>query len=129
MDAKELRIGNHVKAINRIEEIGVSTFQNLEDFIENDIYKPIPLTEEWLEKFGFERYSNQAYKSLKWTLDDTGFVSDWFYLKRTHINTNGIFTVEAFKFGSKLRRLDYVHQLQNLYFALTGEELEIKEKV
>lgn len=25
--------------------------------------------------------------------------------------------------------IDYLHQLQNLYFALTGEELEIKEPV
>lgn len=30
---------------------------------------------------------------------------------------------------SEYKQIEYVHQLQNLYFALTGEELTIKEPV
>lgn len=73
--------------------------------------KPIPLTEEWLLRFGFL----VTYKKAEWTIGafrvcktfDADFVyPDW--------DINYI-------------DLPYVHQLQNLYFALTGQELTIKE--
>ena len=72
---------------------------------------PIPLTEEWLGKFGFEKYNNSWWKYDK----------------------NGAFDIsnnfDAFGFKTCIwssDRINYVHQLQNLYFALTGDELEIK---
>ena len=75
--------------------------------------KPIPLTEEWLLKFGFKRYENgdanlgRCYSSpnvslLMWYGQDRADVSFW--------------QGDGFK---------YVNQLQNIYFALTNKELTL----
>jgi len=79
-------------------------------------YQPIQLTEEWLLKFGFEllcRKSPDGYK-------DTIFSMQKPYWTLMQLDKGwGV----QFWQGNKL---EYVHQLQNLYFALTGEELEMK---
>lgn len=79
--------------------------------------KPIPLDEEWLLKFNFKIEEihaglseadfghNPITQDFILTIKNTG--SGWFY-RNSHF------------------KLDYVHQLQNLYFALCGEELELK---
>jgi hypothetical protein len=72
------------------------------------IIKPIPLTEEWLLKFGFEfdeEYNSYSLKMLSVYDGKNGFSSDLFW--------DGL-------------DIETVHQLQNLYFALTNEELTIK---
>ncbi len=73
----------------------------------------IPLTEEWLLKFGFEKDRNG------WNLPDTRFsLTDKFYpcwLDRI------LWPQDTPKF--KDMELKYVHQLQNLYFSLTGSEI------
>jgi hypothetical protein len=121
MDAKELRIGNYVLFNDntevKINDIGNAWHTHLP--IKDDgfnwvspktrvkKYRPIPLTEEWLRKFGFESYykNGSEYQNKNMYLVKNGDI--WQNLK---IGVN----------------LKYVHQLQNLYFALTGEELEIK---
>ena len=71
--------------------------------------KPIPITEEWLLKFGFGK--NVMYFDLVYVeLDEDGFY------KLTDDNGDLVSTIE----------IKHVHQLQNLYFALTGEELQYK---
>jgi hypothetical protein len=70
--------------------------------------QPIKLTEEWLLKFGFEK------KESIWSLNEIELTS-WF-------------TFRFSKNPLKLQEIDYVHQIQNLYFALTGEELIIKKE-
>lgn len=80
--------------------------------------RSIPLTEEWLLKFGFE---NGKFKRVRLQKLNT---EDWFIEYCTMISgvdswiRVGIFT-----------EYKYVHQLQNLYFALTGEELKIHQEV
>jgi hypothetical protein len=91
----------------------------------------IPLTEEWLIKFGFEKV---IYES-----DETGYGTDY------ELEIKGVGCISysddfsCALFGSKesskhelgfLPNWDnckHVHSLQNLYFALVGEELKIKE--
>ena len=75
-------------------------------------YEPIPLTEEWLEKFGFDIKDKDR---LDW-------VKGAFNLERSNEDNNKF----CFEVYSHYIPLDYVHQLQNLYFALTREELTIK---
>jgi len=114
MKASELRIGNLVDDNGLVETV-------TSDHLINDEYYdglkgclPIPLTNEWLIKFGFEkiRRSYCLNRSLRYRV----------------IKTNGVYTFRIEYIDSKhLARIDYVHQLQNLYFALTGNELEIKE--
>ena len=76
-------------------------------------FEPIPLTEEWLLKFGFVN----------------GGKSD-FDKKKLSIHLPSFYYTNGRTFYNSWRIMDYsvksVHQLQNLYFALTGEELEIQ---
>lgn len=102
MKAKELRIGNLVKRNNIVV---VCDFMSISDCYQlPDEYEPIPLTEEWLVRFGWEKSG------------------EWFYKDYYEINLNGIFNPSDAHYTIH-NDIKYVHQLQNLYFALTGEEL------
>ena len=100
MKASELRIGNIVKQ-GIIESIGISLIQVSDTIYESEVIEPIQLTEEWLLKFGFRKVYKTCYQYKDFILDDRFIMMD--------IDI----TIQ----------LKYVHQLQNLYFALTGEEL------
>lgn len=118
MELKELRLGNLVFNKNTITEVEtIFPFNINVDFVGDDgisisELKPIPLTEEWLLKFGFK-------KGDEWTItiDDSQECFEWFYGDFFYTGGEGV------KFG---REIKTVHQLQNFYFALTGKELEIK---
>jgi len=66
MEAKELRIGNLVYRTNKLTKKKLTiklTASCILDIACNGvmssyIYEPIPLTEEWLEKLGFEKLKN-----------------------------------------------------------------------
>lgn len=129
--ANELRIGNFIKCdllddsyIDRKPYYGkcvycVSVIFSLSCKIETghgavqqlseiDI-QPIPLTEEWLIKFGFEiekEYWINEYGLKVWH-NGKGFY---------HLN------------DEILVYIDYIHQLQNFCFATTGRELTLKDK-
>jgi hypothetical protein len=116
MKAQELRIGNYI--IDEFgDEVRVSTiFPDtvvISDRGNNNILnelvecKPIPLTEDWLLKFGFTE-THECYYQLNGLL-----------LEHTASNN--------FNVNDCLCWISEVNQLQNLYFALTGEELTIKE--
>ena len=88
---------------------------------------PITLTEEWLLRFGFEKdgeyYSIHLF-DYKYCLKYADFRSDWgFYIE--YIDSP-LLSDEDVKYfvscGTK-----YVHQLQNLYCSLTGNELTFNE--
>ena len=104
MKASELRIGNWFKEDILEQTYAQITAEQILDFYDyplDDFYKPIPLTEEWLIKFGFEKAYETCYQYKDFILNDKFIMMD--------IDI----TVQ----------LKYVNQLQNLYFALTGEEL------
>ena len=112
IEAKDLRIGNYLEhpysngycQVNTIdnEHLNIGEGNVIEDI--ND-FKPIPLTEEWLIKFGFKELKRNV-----WFISD----KDGFQI----ILENSIFRLKYLR-----KHIKYVHQLQNLYFALTGEEL------
>jgi hypothetical protein len=119
MEAKELRIGNFTYKMlqsgnGRIIESNITSTDLLR--IEEErifYYEPIPITEEWLLKFGFERQENN-WKTLNLHFATIG----WERLALTVLSFD--------KDSIYLPHIKYVHQLQNLYFSLTGEELIIK---
>ena len=91
-------------------------------------FEPIPLTEEWLLKFGFdfeEWHDTDGfhYKGYK-------LISPTKYNPCFQIYTGEDEATEEerrFYFDDyPLKHITTVHSLQNLYFALTGEELTIK---
>jgi len=120
----EMRIGNimlddehnivKVERINsdRIHEY-VMVSQNSGKIYPSNIYK-IPITEEWLEKFGFIKDTETNYRwfkldgSIAFDLDD--------YCVRIS---------DSWEFGKKM----YVSDMQNLFFALTGNELSIENEM
>lgn len=123
MEAKELRIGNYVYKFDidyrpykpivdydcfEAIEVNIEILRDIHNKSKTDYdcYKPIPLTEEWLLKFGFKKKSSS-------------FVIFPVSIKKQ--------TKNAFFYSPTSLNLKSVHQLQNLYFALTGEELTVRE--
>lgn len=111
MKPNELRIGNYfIDWDNKISVLDKSMFYSIGcGDTSYDEFKPIPLTEEWLLKFGFEK--TQYYWLKKYIILNLDF---------EFCTTNGEGDLTYIGNGVSYK---YVHQLQNLYFALTGEEL------
>lgn len=76
---------------------------------------PIPLTLEWLERMGFKKVPNGV-----------GLLVLEGYVEISSLFTGFPLTLGIDGSRMPLHQVKYVHQLQNLYFALTGEDLEIK---
>jgi len=99
--------------------------------LKNESLTPIPLNEEWLLKFGFKKdcFGSWNYFIKKSTIyfSKIQIVPDYVYLrqgtqKKPH--QDHLCTIHNRDIQGEI----YVHQLQNLYFALTGEELTTKNK-
>jgi len=132
MIAQELRVGNFIMDGNGEVSPIIGIFPNsshssylirtkspdigYEEWGIEEI-KPIALTEEWLVKAGFisnpymDRYELGSLRIE--CRKDTGITQLW--IERHEC------------LGQFAPKIDYVHQLQNLVFALTGEELKLKE--
>jgi hypothetical protein len=114
MRASELRIGNWVIDNNKSVQV-VAT-----DFSYCEVFKPIPLTEEWLLNFNFEKstvFGNFKVKARDYYHSIKYYDGEWIY-------SNDYSDADCYCIAS----VKYVHQLQNLYHALTGEELTIKQQ-
>ena len=123
MKAQELRIGNWVELDDEFTQM-VCIMEDNTEWI-----NPIPLTEEWLEQFGFSKIQSndtlsyiytKSHKEAFIVLEDDMSVA---------VTCTEILFYKESQYGyyaPSVDRTKYVHQLQNLYFALTGEELEIK---
>ena len=78
----------------------------------NDLI-PIPLTEEWLIKFGFKKYNLEGYS-----------VHFRYEHPKLHSTVTAIYNSDfSIKLDNVARGIKYVHQLQNIYFALINKEL------
>ena len=119
--ASELRLGNYVNSkregLSVVSEIrkydnrvGITplTFKNY--VFHDSVFHPIPLTPEILEKCGFKKSLNGYCYGM---------------ITRDGKNRFSIFADGAFKLGTQdlSVNIHHLHQIQNLYFALTGEEL------
>ena len=82
---------------------------------------PIPITPEWLERLGFEkRISPKGHEN--WVM----YSQHHFAFVLREITPFIGFTYHSYGTDHSLQ-IDHVHQLQNLYHALTGQELTVKE--
>jgi hypothetical protein len=133
MKANELRIGNLVDLGNRIAKIieisnlscVVVDLEETQDTIEDyERTKPIPLTEEWLYKFGFKDIDKSDNDYITYTDSNHDY-----YLQIDVRKRDGKYTILDNSFDDlrdfSLVDISYVHQLQNIYFVLTGEELTL----
>jgi len=82
---------------------------------------PIELTPEWLERAGFVMPEPNEWYNL---IDEYGggYQYDMEHEEFSQSLQND------FGWMQRLANIKYLHQLQNLYFALTGSELEIAGK-
>jgi hypothetical protein len=118
MKANELRIGNWYNefGISKKATAGfIQKFAHIESINKTAIdVSPIPLTPEILEKAGFVKgLSSAIHRRQDYQMERFGIICI--------CNSENQFFVNG-----RLVVLKYVHQLQNLYFALTGEELNIE---
>ena len=132
MKANELRIGKLIH--NPVQNIDLRVTVDLLSRINYDCFntqmnpkdkfQPIPLTEEWLLKLGF----NKDYKNGWIGIDvesESGMTID--FVLAEPLNMGEWQKYYAFVYDSyRFTKLEYVHELQNLYFALTNEELTIQ---
>lgn len=114
MEANELRIGNFTyhSELGIVEVIAVGKdyihcLFNGETFYESiGRFSPVPLVEEWLLKFGFKLENNTYWNE---NVSILGLEND----RYIHFDGGRVF-------------IRSIHQLQNLFFALKGEELTLK---
>lgn len=122
--AKDLRIGNWLIINNGTE------FEKVHEVIWHNLgldpthLVGIPLTEEWLIKLGFEKEQNTGYanpnlffwyhKNIAIFVDDDGLL----YLGYDNNEYYECISINNYP-------IQFVHELQNLYHALTGEEFVI----
>lgn len=139
MKAQELRIGSIVYKGKQYGEEPVEAYEiNQLDLFQGgntgvaDYYrewKPIPLTPEWLEKFGF-KFRVYGNENTEYDLNIGGtycYLHGWKKKDEKEVKIDFLYYDDdgTNEVGQVIK---YVHQLQNLYFALTGEELTVKEK-
>ena len=142
MEAKDLRIGNLIKRNNEVFGVWNLKRKSLElDSVELDRHvkyetyeniMPLDLSEEWLLKFGFEGNNMDMWKVLPFgdgvelhvdCVQEGKFVNAVLTKGRVEKGIPGRDYVYIY-----LSECQYVHQLQNLFFAITGEELEVKHE-
>lgn len=142
IDPKELRIGSIIDTVNRrgtvhlpnnhplkVVTIGVTVVMvvgidqvpaKVEKWHEVEMHNvlPIPLSVEWLERFGFEL-------NEKSTMDAWVYRRSSFHIfKFKGIGANAPFLIQWGLYSDTRTVVRYVHQLQNLYLSLTGTELQ-----
>lgn len=120
MKATDLRIGNIVYYISENDNNEIEKFINKVDgqdlsLMESDdkylnLHLPIPITDEWLLKSGFK--------------------PTYTWMPNIWSHCNGLIGYDSFDNCVRvdqtwLGKMPFLHQLQNLYFVITGKELEI----
>ncbi len=126
MKATELRIGNYTNEKGKQKQVYSVSNHNAKDYSK---VKPIPLTERWLKDFGF-KFNDDLNNDLP--SKEAYFLNDfiiWFshlHTLKIKQNSTNSYWHEQYEYynGHGLKvEIKYIHQLQNLYFALTGKEL------
>jgi hypothetical protein len=123
--ATELRIGNYIKLMFNYEDyeaIQVTSDELVMVDKKQADYEPLPLTEEWLFKFGFNHIDKSDNDYITYTDSNHEY-----YLQLDVRRKDGKYSILDNSFDDlrdfSMVDIMYVHQLQNMYFALTGEEL------
>jgi hypothetical protein len=111
LDSHEIRLGNSYKIElgDGTYKIGIINLEDIENLLDDEIddfYQALEISEEWLISVGFKE-CGLAGDSKCYGLND---IYIWIY------------SSDCIAFGKW--ELKYAHQLENLYFVMTGEELK-----
>lgn len=131
MKSNELRVGNLISITPSAhkDDIEAVTINMLEQIDNGYKVFGIPITEEWLLKYGFEN-TNKDWFSKSFSMKVNESTNDYKIAFNTYsklINTNWKFQeMKLYEFEKHITTLEYVHQLQNLYLSITHTELTSK---
>lgn len=138
LNPRELRIGNLVSVFRNndwnvveIATLDIATFDYrvpeeaapIPDAYETA--RPVPITEEWLKRFGFEiddwpRILRRIYSgSFSTYFFDVMVTASGYDIIIEHRSTKSRVNVGT--------RIKHIHHLQNAYFVISGEELKLVE--
>lgn len=133
MDTKELRIGNYTDP-GRIIEIsenhivfddGFGKF-NTKHIVDGlDHVKPIPITEQWLIDFGF-KIAGFVKSIYSLNIDEKHYLAFDTSINKMALAINNLeidTRYEVEELFIVLPEIKHVHQLQNLLYILTGNDL------
>ena len=117
MKAQELRIGNYLIKIDgtliEVSSLEIECAEGMNGHF-NLTFEPIPLTKEWLLKFGFEAKKYKRFLLIKKDFE-------------IEVGLNQGSLYHSFLNGTAID-IHFVHQLQKLYFTLTRTKLFFNEK-
>ena len=132
MKVSEVRIGNIVGMEASGIKYTILGLINPEDF-KAGLFYPVEITEELLKRFGFkpEEVGDKGNDWYSIGDADNKYVDEELEneleicvsAKQNQYVINQYNTAQM---NHLVGRIKYIHQLQNLFFALTGEELEFK---
>lgn len=135
IQANELRIGNSVFINGEIcPSIGYSVIMDVamkergvkNEYLDSLTFEPIPITEELIVKYGFEKERSLEDVFVKVRNENSSpfilFSPNAYVAKYNNIK-DFYFNIER-----HIVTITHIHQLQNLYFAITKEELIEKFK-
>lgn len=126
MEANELRIGNYIILHGRMVTVGgipnkwCLLIPGEEYAVDMELFYSIPITRELLLKCGFTEnnkvfeWDNEFHTHVEFELSNS-IGRDWgVHIDNCDFQTVGVGDVQ------------FLHQLQNIYFCATGKELEVK---
>ena len=117
MEAKNLRVGNFVKSYKSILKVSIVSEFDIVDHNGKIHQKthPIELTDENVMEMGFsaDPETRHYYKE-----SEAGKITVSFWYRSITLEFEGM----------AIRDINYLHELQNLFFAITNEELEMNPK-
>lgn len=139
MEAKELRIGNWLECEGKPQSVyavttgtdciypAVAFFEGIDGPAWTDVSKcqPIPITTELLEKAGFRLSADESERMEGVYIRKLPNLGEHDMIALDLIAGDcAIGAVDYYEAGTA-KMPQYLHQLQNLFYALTGTELEI----
>lgn len=122
INPKEIRIGNILQPLDGARQVvGIKEREVMyfgrPFFVSIEVLSPVKLTEEWLVNLGFEETHRGGRGANYWAPNRFG----------VHHKLIGDDILDAgFYWGELYTKIEYVHDLQNLYFAITRKELALK---
>lgn len=143
MKANELRLGNKIKAcadfnddvnlrdriftVVELHEDGLvpdNDFNGMEgEEWSYENFDGIPITEELLLKFWFSKYKDSHIYTIRFPTTDLKKLATFKYRGNEWAIGFADYYTGREKSETLPTLIKYIHQLQNLYFSLTGEEL------
>ena len=144
MKVEEIRIGNYVmkQYYDHKDIVSISGYdffhyekrEEIDHLVEWNSLSPILLTEDWLIKLGFNKLRDIDFNEYRVKVYGKSIIrgnelhEEKIVISLPFNNCEiGVYNSSEDESSYILdRNIEYVHELQNLYFVLSGEELIIK---